>query len=66
MFVCVCFQGEGTAELGMGGQSTWGVEGDWGSGEEGELRSGEESEEGEASTKGEIRCSIFKIEMQGA
>lgn len=43
---CPFFQGEGTAELGLGGPSTWEVEDEW-NGEE-------ESEEEEIVTKGDL------------
>lgn len=42
------FQGEGTAEVGLGGPSTWEVEDEWNDGEE----SGEEEEE--IVTKGDL------------
>lgn len=44
---CPFFQGEGTAELGLGGPSTWEVEDEW----NGEEESGEEEE---IVTKGDL------------
>lgn len=52
---CCCrfFQGEGTAEVGLGGPSTWEVEDEWNDGEE------SEEEEEEIATKGNLGTRLY-------
>ena len=47
------FQGEGTAEVGLGGPSTWEVEDEWNDGEE------SEEEEEEIVTKGDLGARLY-------
>ena len=51
---CPFFQGEGTAEVGLGGPSTWEVEDEWNGGEE-----SEEEEEVVIAPKGDLGTRLY-------